>query len=108
MDTKAENGVMQEHQELGWGKSLPVPSVQEIVKNDSQSVPERYIQEHKNRPLGSDSCSISSQIPIIDLHLLACGDEDERTKLNFACKEWGFFQVCPANSNIDGFCNTRV
>lgn len=93
MDTKAENGVMQEHQELGWGKSLPVPSVQEIVKNDSQSVPERYIQEHKNRPLGSDSCSISSQIPIIDLHLLACGDEDERTKLNFACKEWGFFQV---------------
>ena len=108
MDTKAENGAKQEDQGLGWGKSLPVPSVQEIVRNDSLSVPERYIQEHKDRPLDSDSYPVSSQIPIIDLHLLTCGDEDERTKLHLACKEWGFLQVCPTNSNMDGFYNTSI
>ncbi|EXB65269.1 Protein SRG1 [Morus notabilis] len=86
---------MKEDGVLGWGKSLPVPSVQEIVRNDPKFVPERYIQDHKNRPVldsttfGSDS----SDIPVIDFSLLISGDEDELNKLDFACKEWGFFQI---------------
>ncbi|XVE69317.1 hypothetical protein DITRI_Ditri09bG0142600 [Diplodiscus trichospermus] len=65
-----------------------------MVKNDSQSVPERYIQEHKNRPLVSEIFPAASlQIPIIDFSLLAEGDEHERRKLDLACKEWGFFHL---------------
>ncbi|OMO96757.1 Oxoglutarate/iron-dependent dioxygenase [Corchorus olitorius] len=75
---------------MGWGKSLKVPSIQEIVRNDSKSIPERFIQEEKERPkLVSDS----PEIPVIDFSLLARGDEDERRKLDLACKEWGFFQI---------------
>lgn len=82
---KLEGGVMKEDGVLGWGKSLPVPSVQEFVRNDPKFVPERYIQDHKNRPVldsttfGSDS----SDIPVIDFSLLISGDEDELNKLDF-------------------------
>lgn len=80
---------------LGWGNSIPVPSVQEIVSNDSQNVPERYIQKYGDRPLQYETCSqVSMEIPIINYSLLANGDENERKRLDFACKEWGFFQVC--------------
>lgn len=103
METEAENG----DQGMVWGKSLPVPSVQEMVRNDSQSVPERYIQEHQDRPWGSEFCP-ASQIPVIDLQLLACGDEDERTKLDFACREWGFFQVSQPIQVHNGFPYTNV
>ena len=72
---------------------MPVQSVQEIVRNDSQSVPARYIQEHKNRPLVTEIFDASLEIPIIDFSLLAKGDEHERRKLDLACKEWGFFKV---------------
>ncbi|KAE8702589.1 hypothetical protein F3Y22_tig00110482pilonHSYRG00406 [Hibiscus syriacus] len=59
-----ENG-SEEDKGSDWGKSLPVPSVQELVRNDPQSVPEKYIK----------------------------GDEDETRKLDLACKHWGFFQI---------------
>ncbi|XVF83983.1 hypothetical protein PTKIN_Ptkin16aG0538400 [Pterospermum kingtungense] len=65
----------------------------EIVRNDPQSVPDRYIQEHKDRPLVSEILPASLEIPIIDLSLLAKGDERERRKLDLACKEWGFFHI---------------
>ena len=47
MDLKVDNGGIQEDEGLGWGKSFfaSTKSIQEIVRNDSQSVPERYIQE---------------------------------------------------------------
>ncbi|KAJ0044941.1 hypothetical protein Pint_06347 [Pistacia integerrima] len=94
MEPKAENRYVQEEEGLGWGKSLPVPSVQEIVRNDSQIVPEKYIQERKDRPtLDSEFSPNSSEIPVINFSLLANGDEDELGKLDFACKEWGFFQI---------------
>ncbi|XVF23934.1 hypothetical protein REPUB_Repub13aG0082800 [Reevesia pubescens] len=92
MDAKVENGCIQEDKRWGWGKSLPVQSVQEIVRNDSQSVPKRYIQEHKDMPLVSGQFFHASfQIPIIYFSLLAKEDERERRKLDFSCKEWGFF-----------------
>ncbi|XWS74938.1 hypothetical protein CRYUN_Cryun01aG0041400 [Craigia yunnanensis] len=93
MDLKVENRCIQEDKGLGWGKSLPVQSVQEIVRNDSQSIPERYIQVHKDRPLVAEIFAASLEIPIIDFSLLAKGDEHERRKLDLACKEWGFFQI---------------
>ncbi|KAJ0102249.1 hypothetical protein Patl1_06430 [Pistacia atlantica] len=93
MEPKAENRYVQEEEGLGWGKSLPVPSVQEIVRNDSQIVPEKYIQERKDRPtLDSEFSPNSSEIPVINFSLLENGDEDELGKLDIACKEWGFFQ----------------
>ncbi|OMP08408.1 Oxoglutarate/iron-dependent dioxygenase [Corchorus olitorius] len=88
MDLKVENGGA-----LGWGKSLPVPSVQEIVRNGFQSIPERYIHENKDLPISVNLSDSELQIPVIDFSLLAKGDKDELKKLDFACKEWGFFQM---------------
>ncbi|KAG8380738.1 hypothetical protein BUALT_Bualt06G0047300 [Buddleja alternifolia] len=78
---------------LGYGSSLPVPSVQEIVRNDAQNIPERYVKNLEDRSKSSDICPVSNDIPIIDVFLLANGDEDERQKLDIACQEWGFFQI---------------
>lgn len=86
-------GTMQDDDGLGYGSSLPVPSVQEIVRNDAQNIPERYIRNIEDRPESSDICPISDDIPIVDLTLLSEGDEDERKKLDAACQKWGFFQV---------------
>lgn len=78
-----------------FGSSLPVPNVQEIVKCDSLHVPERYlIKNQEDMPKGADNtCKLSSEIPTIDFSLLSRGHKEELTKLDLACKEWGFFQV---------------
>ena len=79
---------------LGWGKSIAIPSVQEIVRNDSQYVPQRYIKDYEDKPnMDSNSHSIFPTIPVIDFSLLINGDAEQLNKLDFACKEWGFFQV---------------
>lgn len=93
MGTEIENGGAKEDEVLGWGSSMPVPSVQEIVRNDSRSVPERYIQTYEDRPIDSEAFQVSTEIPVIDFSFLANGDEGEQRKLDFACREWGFFQV---------------
>ena len=100
MDPKVENEGSPEDHGSNWGKSLPVPSVQEMVRDDPESVPERYIQEHKDKPVVPDIQPASFDIPIIDFSLLAKGEEDEIRKLDLACKEWGFFQVNLANELI--------
>ncbi|PON61013.1 Non-heme dioxygenase N-terminal domain containing protein [Trema orientale] len=81
---------------LGWGKSIPVPSVQEIVRNDSQYVPERYIKDYEDRPFLDSSATFRSNlpnIPVIDFSLLINGDAEQLNKLDCACKEWGFFLI---------------
>ncbi|KAE8723438.1 putative 2-oxoglutarate (2OG) and Fe(II)-dependent oxygenase superfamily protein [Hibiscus syriacus] len=78
---------------FNWGKSLPVPSIQEIVKSDLHSVPERYVHENMDRPVISENLADSLEIPFIDFSSLAKGDEDEIKKLHLACKDWGFFQL---------------
>ncbi|KAK8542232.1 hypothetical protein V6N12_014833 [Hibiscus sabdariffa] len=88
-----ENIGIEEEKASDWGKSLPVPSVQELVRNDPHSVPEKYIQHHQDRPVVPDMASSSFDIPIIDFALLAKGDEHETRKLDLACKDWGFFQI---------------
>ena len=95
MGGEAENAstVAGEIEKIGFRKSLPVDSVQEIVRNDPMNIPERYVRSSKDAVLPH----LSSEIPIIDLSLLAKGDDNELRKLDMACTEWGFFQVC-----IDG------
>ncbi|TYH51750.1 hypothetical protein ES332_D10G300000v1 [Gossypium tomentosum] len=93
MELKVVKASVEKGEGLGWGKSLLVPSIQEILKNDSQSVPERYIQEPKDRPLISQNLFDSLQVPVIDFSMLAQKDANEIRKLDLACKEWGFFQI---------------
>ncbi|KAK9204319.1 hypothetical protein WN943_014577 [Citrus x changshan-huyou] len=74
-------------------RSLLVPCVQELVKNPALVVPDRYIRPDQDSPLISDDTLIS-QIPVIDMQSLLSGEsmDSELAKLDFVCKEWGFFQ----------------
>ncbi|KAH9779412.1 protein SRG1 [Citrus sinensis] len=76
------------------GGSLLVPCVQELVKNPMLVVPPRYIRPDQDSPLNSDDTLIS-QIPVIDMQSLLSEEsmDSELAKLDFACKDWGFFQL---------------
>ncbi|KAI9100199.1 hypothetical protein K1719_024417 [Acacia pycnantha] len=91
MEVKSESkSCIEKDESLGWGKSLPVPCVQEIVKNDPNSVPHRYIRDHKDRPVFDQLPPNFSEIPAIN----SCPrDQHEQKKLDSARKEWGFFQI---------------
>lgn len=97
---QVENDAIHEEGGLGWGRSLPVPSVMDLVNSDTHNV--RTSKVH-SKTRGWDSnltaCPISDEIPIVDFSLLANGDDDELRKLDSACKEWGFFQVMPSYVN---------
>ncbi|XP_028776195.1 S-norcoclaurine synthase 1-like [Neltuma alba] len=94
MEMKSESKSCKEKDEgLGCAKSLPVPRVQEIVKNDAHNVPHRYIRDQEERPVLDQLLPISSEIPVLDFSLLAKRDQHEQKKLDSACKEWGFFQI---------------
>ncbi|KAM7499291.1 hypothetical protein LguiA_023705 [Lonicera macranthoides] len=90
---QVKNEAIHEEGGLGWGISLPVPSVTDLVNNDTQNVPQRYIQKYEDRPSNLTAYPFSDEIPIVDFSLLANGDDDELRKLDSACKEWGFFQI---------------
>ncbi|KAL2931153.1 Protein SRG1 [Bienertia sinuspersici] len=85
------------------GKSKPVPSVQELVKESLEKVPNRYIQLNQEPPFleGKDDFNDSNdlQVPIINMDTLLNGDDLELEKLHSACQEWGFFQV--VNHGVD-------
>ncbi|KAK7256769.1 hypothetical protein RIF29_30237 [Crotalaria pallida] len=76
-----------------FAPSIPVPSVQEIVKKDPLQVPEKYVRGHEEIEKDKHMPHLSSEIPVIDLALLSDGNEEELSKLDMACKEWGFFQL---------------
>ncbi|ONK76737.1 uncharacterized protein A4U43_C03F31590 [Asparagus officinalis] len=76
-------------EEIKFGKSIPVDSVQEIVRKDPENIPEIYLREMQ----GSVVPHLSLEIPVIDLSLLSEADEGELSRLDIACREWGFFQV---------------
>ncbi|KAL2925570.1 putative 2-oxoglutarate/Fe(II)-dependent dioxygenase [Bienertia sinuspersici] len=78
------------NQQMTLGKSILVPSVQELAKESLESVPERYIQPYQDTPIIAADDDI--QIPIIDTGLLFNGDTLEMENLHSACQEWGFFQ----------------
>lgn len=78
------------------GNSLQVPSVLELVKEKSVMVPIRYIRSDQE-PVVLSSPDLP-EVPVIDMGMLLDGDsmDAELNKLDQACKDWGFFQVCIA------------
>ncbi|KAL0834970.1 protein SRG1 [Brassica napus] len=78
---------------IQWS-SIIVPSVQEMVEeNLITTVPPRYLRFDLDKAeIDSD---LRTEIPIIDMNLLCSSTsmDSEIDKLDFACKEWGFFQL---------------
>ncbi|XP_059649924.1 2-oxoglutarate-dependent dioxygenase 11-like [Cornus florida] len=88
-----DEAAMDEQDIPTYASSLPVPNVQEMVRENPLHVPERYIRNHEDMPKSTDATHLSSKIPVIDLLLLSSGRKEELKKLDLACQEWGFFQV---------------
>ncbi|KAJ4849952.1 hypothetical protein Tsubulata_004843, partial [Turnera subulata] len=88
-----------EAEAVNFGKSIIVPSVQELAKESIAEIPPRYARLDQDKPNISTSPDNDSllSVPVIDLHRLdveeewSCSVELER--LHSACKDWGFFQV---------------
>ncbi|GAB4827237.1 hypothetical protein Ancab_034124 [Ancistrocladus abbreviatus] len=78
----------------GIGKSLLVPSVQDVAKETltTNIVPPRYLQ-NSDPLLPCDDAAAYLQIPIISMEALISGDPKEHEKLHSASQEWGFFQL---------------
>lgn len=78
-----------------FGKSIIVPSVQELAKQPLEKIPDRYAHRHQDPTsiLNEESSLLS--VPIIDLQYLVFGNikESELERLHSACRDWGFFQV---------------
>ncbi|KAI4357406.1 hypothetical protein L6164_001355 [Bauhinia variegata] len=77
---------------VNFGKSIIVPSFQELIKQHLSQIPPRYLRSEQ------EGTSIFSHlVPVIDIHKLAHGHGDsadsELEKLHSACRDWGFFQV---------------
>ncbi|KAJ7968836.1 2-oxoglutarate (2OG) and Fe(II)-dependent oxygenase superfamily protein [Quillaja saponaria] len=82
-------------EEVNFGKSIIVPSVQELAKEPITQIPPRYLRPYQDSSIVSDDSSLPS-VPVIDLQKLQVdGDfmDSELERLHSACKEWGFFQV---------------
>uniref|UniRef100_A0A1J3G5N3 Protein SRG1 n=1 Tax=Noccaea caerulescens TaxID=107243 RepID=A0A1J3G5N3_NOCCA len=76
--------------------SIIVPSVQEMVKDKMMTtVPPRYVRSDLDKAEIIDDSGVRNEIPIIDLTRLCSPTsmDSEIDKLDFACKEWGFFQL---------------
>ncbi|XP_065877144.1 protein SRG1-like [Euphorbia lathyris] len=76
--------------EISFGKSIIVPSVQELVNDSVVKIPPRY-ERFDQDSVGSSLLSV----PVIDLQRLSAKDsmDSELQMLDSACKHWGFFQV---------------
>lgn len=69
------------------------PYIQESVKNDPFKVPQRYTRSEEVIQKSLSMPQLTSHLPVIDFALLLDRNKDELSKLDIACKEWGFFQV---------------
>nr|GMC48814.1 protein SRG1-like [Ipomoea batatas] len=68
---------------------MQVPSVKELAKESPETVPPRYLRDDVDPPTPAQK-----EIPVINMANLLQGEcDDELKKLDFACKEWGFFQL---------------
>lgn len=95
---------------VNFGKSIIVPSVQELAKEPIIKIPPRYVRDDQDPQTVSDDSSLPS-VPVIHLERLVVEDSlsSELEKLHSACKDWGFFQVgtvmCPAKLNPEIFAS---
>ena len=88
---------MESETEFKLGKSIIVPSVQELTKEPIINIPARYVRDDQDPLIVSDSEESSlPSVPVIDLERLDVEDytNSELERLHSACKDWGFFQVC--------------
>ncbi|WMV15694.1 hypothetical protein MTR67_009079 [Solanum verrucosum] len=76
---------------MNFGKSLLVPSVQELAKQHLINIPARYVRPEQESPV----TYAGALVPVIDLQKLISGDsmDSELQKLHSACQQWGFLQV---------------
>ena len=77
------------------GRSLAVPNVQALAAtmDGTSEIPDRYIrQEAESEPVERAD---RYELPVVDLGLLLNPEvcQEEFARLEFACREWGFFQV---------------
>lgn len=93
-----------------FGRSVIVPSVQELAKHPILKIPLRYQRTDRDPlivpvPDGESEPSVA----VVDIHRLVLGDSAsaaaELQKLHSACSEWGFFQVCKRSANRALICN---
>ncbi|CAK8541702.1 unnamed protein product [Lathyrus sativus] len=77
------------------------PYIQESVRNDPFKVPQRYTRSEEVIQKSLFMPQLSSQLPVIDFALLLDRNKDELSKLDTACKEWGFFQIVNHGVEID-------
>ncbi|KAK7256919.1 hypothetical protein RIF29_30505 [Crotalaria pallida] len=75
------------------GSSMWAPNVQEMVEKFPLLVPEKYKRSPEEMENDKIMPHLSSHIPIIDFALLKNGNTDELSKLDYACRNWGFFQI---------------
>ncbi|KAI5429826.1 hypothetical protein KIW84_034421, partial [Lathyrus oleraceus] len=80
-------------------ESPTFPYIQESVRNDPFKVPQRYTRSEEVIQKSLFMPQLSSQLPVIDFALLLDRNKDELSKLDIACKEWGFFQVRQVDIN---------
>lgn len=81
---------------VNFGKSIIIPSVQEMAKESMIKIPPRYERPDQDPPIiSTDASPLLSSIPVIDLERLAIEDsmDSELDILHSACREWGFFQA---------------
>ncbi|XP_055803657.1 protein SRG1-like [Solanum dulcamara] len=78
-------------EKMNFGRSLLVPSVQELAKQHLTNIPARYLRPQQESP----AVSAGVAVPVIDLQKLTSGDsmDSELQKLHSACQQWGFLQV---------------
>uniref|UniRef100_A0A803MV92 Fe2OG dioxygenase domain-containing protein n=1 Tax=Chenopodium quinoa TaxID=63459 RepID=A0A803MV92_CHEQI len=96
LDKSKRNMEKEAPKRVNLGKSIIVPSVQELAKESITNIPSRYEIENGDQPDRPINPSLPLSIPVIDLQRLLHGDfknHEELDKLHLACKEWGFFQV---------------
>ncbi|XP_039057863.1 protein SRG1-like [Hibiscus syriacus] len=72
------------------GRSLLVPSVQELAKKPLLRLPPQYVRTDEDSPILSHTNS-SPQVPVLDMQTLL--SQHELQPLHHACTEWGFFQL---------------
>ncbi|KAG9447580.1 hypothetical protein H6P81_013708 [Aristolochia fimbriata] len=77
---------------LSLGKSLLVPSVQELVTQSMNTIPPRYVRPELEY---TRIITSSVEIPVIDFRKFYTREsiESELEKLHLACRDWGFFQL---------------
>lgn len=78
---------------VNFGRSIIVPSVQELTNETIINVPPRYVRTDQDPPSVTADTWLPS-VPLIDLQKLVDDVRaDELERLHSSCREWGFFQV---------------